>query len=82
MDQKELTNLFLFNPAVQMLRLRNAPWVLPFLHRIFKTENRFLIPEDQLIQLLSENLDLQEDGLEDLEEARILFGEDEQTRSR
>lgn len=65
-----------------MLRLRNAPWVLPFLYRIFKTENRFLVPEDQLIQFLSETLSMQEDGMEDLEEARIAFGEDEQTRSR
>lgn len=82
MNEEQLSGLFHNNPAVQMLRLRNAPWVLPFLYRVFKAENRFIVPEDQLIQFLAETLSEQEDGMEDLEEARIAFGEDEQTRSR
>lgn len=65
-----------------MLRLRNAQWVLPFLYQVYKVDNQHIIAEDQLIQLLSETLSTQADGIEDIEEARILFGEDEQTRSR
>lgn len=65
-----------------MLRLRNAHWVLPFLYQVFKEENRHVIPEESLIQVLSETLSLHADGTEDIEEARIAFGEDEQTRSR
>lgn len=65
-----------------MLRLRNAHWVLPFLYQVFKEENRHVIPEESLIQVLSETLSQHADGTEDIEEARIAFGEDEQTRSR
>lgn len=65
-----------------MLRLRNTQWILPFLYNIFKEENRFSIPEPKLIQLLAEELGSHEDGTEDLEEAKIGFGEDEEARSR
>ena len=65
-----------------MLRLRNAHWILPFLYTVFKEENRHVIPEESFIKLLAETLSLHEDGTEDIEEARIAFGEDEQTRSR
>lgn len=82
MNPEALIDLFEHNPSVQMLRMRNAPWILPFLYRLFKEEGNFLISEDQLIHSLSENLNIQEEGLEDLEEARIDFGEDEQSRSR
>ena len=82
MNKEDLSWLLTSSPALQMLRLRNTHWVLPFLYGVFKEENRFSIPEDLLIQLLAETLSIQADGTEDLEEARIDFGEDEQTRSR
>lgn len=69
-------------PAIQMLRLRNTHWILPFLYSIFKEDNKFSIPEAKLIQLLAEELGSQEDGVEDFEEATIGFGEDEESRSR
>lgn len=82
MTQDDLYNLFVTHPSIQMLRLRNAQWVLPFLYQVFKNDNQHVIAEDRLIQLLTETLSTHEDGIEDIEEARILFGEDEQTRSR
>ncbi|MDR3713124.1 MAG: DUF3375 domain-containing protein [Puia sp.] len=82
MKKEDLSWLLGSSPALQMLRLRNMHWVLPFLYGVFKEEDRFSIEEAHLIQLLAETLSLQEDGTEDLEEARINFGEDEETRSR
>ena len=82
MTQEELSFLLASSPAVQMLRQRSARWILPFLYHVYKEENRFIVPEDQLIQLLTETLSMQEDGTEDFEEAKIVFGEDEETRSR
>ncbi|PUZ30160.1 Protein of unknown function [Chitinophaga costaii] len=82
MKQADLAFLFDTHPAVRMLRQRSGQWVLPFLYRVFKEDNRFLISEQLLIQLLAEQLIVQEDGIEDFEEARIAFGENEETRSR
>ena len=82
MKQEDLLYLLTANPAIQMLRSRSARWYLPFLYHVYKEENRFVIREDILIQLLSETLSHQEDGTEDFEEAKIIFGEDEETRSR
>jgi hypothetical protein len=82
MKQEELAFLLASNPAIQMLRRRSAAWFLPFLYHVYKEENRFMIPEHLLIQLLTEKLTEQEDGTEDFEEAKIVFGEDEETRSR
>jgi hypothetical protein len=82
MNKNDLYWLISQSPAIQMLRLRNADWILPFLYNIFKEENRFSIPEAKLIQLLAEELGSQEDGVEDFEEAKISFGEDEESRSR
>ena len=73
MNSVELYELFVTNPAVQMLRLRNAGWVLPFLYKVFKEENRPIIEESTLIQLLAETLSTQEEGLEDMEESKIVF---------
>jgi len=81
-NPEELQQIYSSSPSVQMLRLRNAHWILPFLYTVFKEENRHVIPEESFIQLLAETLSLHEDGTEDIEEARIAFGEDEQTRSR
>ncbi len=36
MTQEEIVYLFNNSPAMQMMRLRNASWVLPFLHFAFK----------------------------------------------
>ncbi len=82
MTQQELEQILRVNPAIAILRLRNAQWVLPFLYRVFKEDNRHIIEEDTLIHLLTDTLANHEDGLEDIDEAKILFGEDEQTRSR
>ncbi|WP_205513065.1 DUF3375 domain-containing protein [Longitalea arenae] len=82
MKQEDILYLLTANPAIQMIRSRSARWYLPFLYHVYKEENRFVIGEDTLIQLLSETLSHQEDGTEDFEEAKIVFGEDEETRSR
>jgi hypothetical protein len=82
MKHEELSFLLTSSPAIQMLRQRSARWMLPFLYQVFKEENRFIIAEHELIRLLTETLSLQEDGAEDYEEAKIVFGEDEETRSR
>jgi hypothetical protein len=82
MKQEDLVQLLAYNPAVQILRLRNAHWVLPFLYRVFKEDNRFSVAEEHLMQLLADTLALQEEAEEDFTEARIEFGEDEQSRSR
>ena len=82
MNQEDLSFLLTASPAVQMLRSRSARWYLPFLYTVYKEESRFVINEELLIQLLTETLSVQEDGTEDFEEAKIIFGEDEETRSR
>lgn len=82
MNKDDLYWLISTSPAIQMLRLRNTHWILPFLYGVFKEENRFSISEVQLVRLLAETLGQQDDGTEDLEEAKINFGEDEETRSR
>ncbi len=41
-----------------------------------------VVKEEQLVPLLAETLSQHADGTEDLEEARIEFGEDEESRSR
>ncbi len=82
MNKDDLYWLISTSPAIQMLRLRNTHWILPFLYGVFKEENRFSISEVQLVRLLAEALGQQDDGTEDLEEAKINFGEDEETRAR
>lgn len=82
MTSENIEQLILTSPALQMLRLRNAGWVLPFLYAVFKETHRTVIREEQLITLLAETLTQHGEGVEDLEEARIEFGEDEESRSR
>jgi hypothetical protein len=62
--------------------MRNAHWVLPFLFKAFKTENTLSLPEPALISALAEELRHHSEDLEDLEEARIEFGEDDESRAR
>ena len=78
----DISYLFETSPAVQIIRMRNAHWVIPFLFKAFKTENILSLPEQTLINGLAEELRNHTEGTEDLEEARIEFGEDEESRAR
>jgi hypothetical protein len=78
----DISYLFETSPAVQIIRMRNAHWVIPFLFKAFKTENILSLPEQVLINGLAEELRNHAEGTEDLEEARIEFGEDEESRAR
>ncbi|ANH82272.1 hypothetical protein A8C56_16085 [Niabella ginsenosidivorans] len=82
MTKDDVGFLIQSSPALQMLRLRNAGWVLPFLYEAFKEPRKMVIREDQLVMQLAEVLSQHAEGTEDLEEARIEFGEDEESRSR
>ena len=82
MQQSDISELLTSSPAVQMIRMRNAHWVLPFLYQTFKSENTLSIPEPVLTSVLAEELRTHAEGMEDLEEARIEFGEDEESRAR
>lgn len=82
MQQSDISELLTTSPAVQMIRMRNAHWVLPFLYQTFKSENKLCIPEPALTSVLAEELRTHAEGTEDLEEARIEFGEDEESRAR
>jgi len=82
MSTPDISYLFESAPAVQIVRMRNAHWVIPFLFSAFKTENILSLPEPGLISLLAEELRNHSEGTEDLEEARIEFGEDEESRAR
>ena len=78
----DISYLFETSPAVQIIRMRNAHWVIPFLFKAFKTDNILSLPEQVLINALAEELRNHTEGTEDLEEARIEFGEDEESRAR
>ena len=83
MKPKNIQFLMDSNPSVQMIRLRNANWVFPFLFQVFKAEElKSVIPEEQLILSLSDALQLMEEKSEDYEEAQIIYGEDDIERSR
>jgi len=82
MPISDISYLFETSPAVQIIRMRNAQWVIPFLFKAFKTESILSLPEPALISMLAEELRNHSEGIEDLEEARIEFGEDEESRAR
>jgi hypothetical protein len=82
MPSLDISYLLESAPSVQIIRMRNAQWVIPFLFSAFKTDNVLSIPEPGLINLLAEELRNHSEGTEDLEEARIEFGEDEESRAR
>lgn len=82
MALSDISYLFETSPSVQIIRMRNAHWVIPFLYKAFKTENILALPESRLINLLAEELRNHSEEIEDLEEARIEFGEDEESRAR
>ena len=75
MRTQELAILFESSPSLQIIRMRNADWVLPFLQAAFKATERLSIPESRLVQQLSEALREHTGEEEDLEE-------DEETRAR
>jgi uncharacterized protein (UPF0332 family) len=83
MLKEDFTYLFETSPAVQLIRLRNAQWVVPFLFEVFQSDtSRYSVSETQLLQWLTETLLNQEHGQEDLEEAQIQLGETEEIKSR
>ena len=82
MLHSSISDLLITSPAVHLIRMRNAHWVLPFLYQSFKTDNVFSIPEPTLVSILAEELRTHAEGTEDLEEAKIEFGEDEESRAR
>lgn len=82
MLHSSISDLLISSPAVQLIRMRNAHWVLPFLYHTFKTDNTFSLPEQTLTAVLAEELRTHAEGTEDLEEAKIDFGEDEESRAR
>src|ERR1700709_157020 len=82
MATADISYLFETSPAVQIIRMRNAHWVIPFLFKAFKTDNTLSLAEPALISMLAEELHNHTEGTEDLEEARIEFGEDEESRAR
>jgi hypothetical protein len=82
MKGSDISFLFDTAPALHMLRLRNAHWVLPFLYKVFKEKAVFSLPEFSLTTLLAETLSMHHEGIEDWEEAKIEFGEDEESRAR
>ena len=61
MDYHEI-NLLLDLPAVRLIRAHNAPLVLGFMHRVFKSAQRVSLPEGQLRAALEAYLDDCRDG--------------------
>lgn len=61
MDLSQLQTLFATSPAIQLLRARNAPYILDFLHRQFKEAQRLCISDSDLrVALQDYQEDLQE----------------------
>src|ERR1700744_2293256 len=69
MRTKELAFLFESSPSLQLIRMRNADWVLPFLHAAFKSTEKLSIPESRLASTLADALRSRADLEEDPEEA-------------
>jgi len=82
MRTNEFALLFESSPSLQIIRMRNAGWILPFLYTVFKVSEQASIPEGKLAQLLAESLRDHTEGMEDLDEAKIEWGEDEESRAR
>lgn len=83
--EMQLTNIaYLFDSALplQIIRMRNAQWVLPFLFGAFKAENIFSLPEPVLVSLLAQELESHAESTDDYNEAAIEFGEPGENRAR
>ncbi len=63
MPQSDISYLIETSPSVQAIRMRNAPWVIPFLFKAFKTENIIALPEPVLIGRLADDLRLNAEGM-------------------
>lgn len=61
MDYREIKRL-LDLPAVRLIRAHNAPLVLGFMHRVFKSAQRVTLPEGRLRAALEAYLDECRDG--------------------
>lgn len=57
MNYEKLTALLSNSPTVRLLRAKNAPLILSFLHREFKGKNRLTIPNDELVSSLADYLE-------------------------
>ena len=72
MNPDNIQYLLESNLSVQMIRLRNASWIFPFLYQVYKSDElKSVIPEDQLILSLSDTLQLMEEKAEDYEKLSI-----------
>ena len=61
MQHEEISRLLSFSPTVKLLRSKNAPLVISFLHEEFKVNNRITIPAYELISHLAEYVEVLED---------------------
>jgi ElaB/YqjD/DUF883 family membrane-anchored ribosome-binding protein len=77
-----IDHLFHASLPLQIIRIRNAHWVLPFLYSSFKSENTPTRSEPELIHLLAMELEAQTDSAEDQAEAKIEWGEGDESRAR
>jgi hypothetical protein len=82
MESTGISLLFDSSLPLQIIRLRNARWVLPFLYQVFKTETIFSIREQNLVLLLAQELGSQTENADDYQEAKIEFGEPDENRAR
>lgn len=56
MSHDEIKNLLRTNTAVKLVMADNAPLVISFFFKVFKEENRFSIPEDEIATKLDDHL--------------------------
>lgn len=82
MSDPGIAHLFHSSLALNIVRMRNGHWVLPFLYNCFKISNTFSLPEPNLVQALMQELEAQSDSAEDLQEAKIEWGEQDESRAR
>lgn len=78
MTYEELQSLLSLSPTVRLLRAKNAPLVLSFLHREFKASNQLVRPQYELVSRLAEYLEYLNDAAlqardTDLNEAAAQF---------
>lgn len=62
MTYEELQSLLSLSPTVRLLRAKNAPLLLSFLHREFKASNQLVRPQYELVSRLAEYLEYLNDA--------------------
>lgn len=82
MPDEGIAHLFHTSLPLQIIRMRNAYWVLPFLFQCFKSDNTFTRSEPDLIDALVLELETRTDITEDWEEAKVEWGEQNEVRAR